>query len=483
MGIFDYKHNKNDHFKARATSSFSDTVIEDFVDKNNTITTIKNDFFDPSLLESTLSAVLSSKSFVLNPVVDSELLEAVSVFSDNISETLPNFYGYLKDNKNGKKTVDSSVLLDAFAFLKSIDPSNLSVDFLSGQSQSISIEDGDYFITPTAKIYKNRKLVFDIEDPNTNGLSNINFKNKIIVFGSGIEIPFFVFSEPDLKTENSFYSFPGSNDVYATESMISDFVSDFLFDELILKNPQIKNKNSHSSVLDVSGASFDDLGFVFNLGSAKNTINSFLLNKANFDNHEEVSEFENCITGKIKFMYLLLLLILGGGKEGQQPIASKGSNAFNDNCERKAFNTWHNVLWGADGKKGIPISILQILYTVLSPFFGLNIDKWDVRICLRIKIFKKKIEKCWSWTIFEGWCICGHLELAILGFQEKISEEIRKMFFCKKVFLKPSYLNVSISEKQTEKTTKKPDLSELNSSELKQQVEEHGNIIKVINNY
>ena len=57
------------------------------------------------------------------------------------------------------------------------------------------------------------------------------------------------------------------------------------------------------------------------------------------------------------------------------------------------------------------------------------------------------------------------------------------MFFCKKVFLKPSYLNVSISEKQTEKTTKKPDLSELNSSELKQQVEEHGNIIKVINNY
>lgn len=483
MGIFDYKHNKNDHFKVRTTSSFSDTVIEDFVDKNNTITTIKNDFFDPSLLESTLSAVLSSKSFVLNPVVDSELLEAVSVFSDNISETLPNFYGYLKDNKNGKKTVDSSVLLDAFAFLKSIDPSNLSVDFLSGQPQSISIEDGDYFITPTAKIYKNRKLVFDIEDPNTNGLSNINFKNKIIVFGSGIEIPFFVFSEPDLKIENSFYSFPGSNDVYATESMISDFVSDFLFDELILKNPQIKNKNSHSSVLDVSGASFDDLGFVFNLGSAKNTINSFLLNKANFDNHEEVSEFENCITGKINFMYLLLLLILGGGKEGQQPIAAKGSNAFNNNCERKAFNTWHNLLWGEDGKKGIPISILQILYTVLSPFFGLNIDKWDVRICLRIKIFKKKIEKCWSWTIFEGWCICGHLELAILGFQEKISEEIRKMFFCKKVFLKPSYLNVSISEKQTEKTTKKPDLSELNSSELKQQVEEHGNIIKVINNY
>ena len=483
MGIFDYKHNKNDNFKVRTTSSFSDTVIEDFVDKNNTITTIKNDLFDPSLLESTLSAVLSSKSFVLNPVVDSELLEAVSVFSDNISATLPNFYGYLKDNKNGKKTVDSSVLLDAFAFLKSIDPSNLSVDFLSGQSQSISIEDGDYLITPTAKIYKNGKLVFDIEDPNASGLSNINFKNKIIVFLSGIEIPFFVFSEPDLKIENSFYSFPENNDGYATESQISDFVSDFLFDELILKNPQIKNKKLHSSVLDVSGVSFDDLGFVFNLGSAKNTINSFLLNKANFDNHEEVSEFENCISGKINFMYLLLLVILGGGKEGKQPIAAKGSNAFNNNCERKAFNTWHNLLWGADGKKGIPISILQILYIVLSPYFGFNIDKWDVRICLRIKIFKKKIEKCWSWTIFKGWCMYGHLELAILGFQEKISEEIRKMFFCKKVFLKPSYLNVSISEKQTEKTTNKPDLSELNSSELKQQVEEHGNMIKVINNY
>lgn len=474
MGIFDYKHNKNDHFKVRTTSTFSDSYIEESVDKINTKTTIENNFFDPSLLEATLSRILSSKSFVLNPTIDSELLEAVSVFSDNISETLPNFYGYIKDNKNGKKTVDASVLLDAFAFLKSIDPSNLSADFSNIQNQSISIEDGDYLITPTAKIYKNGKLIFDVEEPSASGLSNINFKNKIIVFDSGVEIPFFIFSEPDLKTENSFYSFPGNNDGYA---------SDFLFDELVLKNPHIKNKNLHSSVLDVSGTSFDDFGFVFNLGSAKSTINSFLLNKANFDNHDEVSEFENCITGKINFMYLLLLLIIGGGKEGKQPIASKGSNAFNGECKRKAFNTWHNVLWGVDGKKGIPISILQILYTVLSPIFGLNIDKWVVRICLSIKFGKKRIKKCWTWTIFEGWCICGHLELAILGFQEKVSEEIRKMFFCKKVFLKPSYLNVSISEKQTEKTTKKPDLSELDSSELKQQAEENGNMIKVINNY
>ena len=483
MGIFDYKHNKNDHFKARTTSTFSDSKIEDSVDKINTKTIIENDFFDPSLLESALSRILSSKSFVLNPTIDSELLEAVSVFSDNISEALPNFYGYLKDNKNGKKTVDSSVLLDALAFLKNIDSSNLSSDFLNSPNKSISIEDGDYLITPTAKIYKNGKLIFDIEDPNASGLSNINFKNKVIVFEAGIEIPFFAFSEPDLKTENSFYSFPGSNGDYVSESVISDFVSDFLFDELVLKNPNVKNKSLRSSVLDVSGTSFDDFGFVFNLGAAKNTVSSFLLNKANFDNHDEITEFENCMTGKINFMYLLLLVILGGGKEGRQPIASQGNNAFNDNCERKAFNTWHNLLWGENGKKGIPISILQILYAVLSPFFWLNIDKWVVRICIRIRIFRKKIQKCWSWTIFEGWCICGHYELAILGFQEKISEEIRKMFFCKKVFLKPSYLNVSISEKQTESETKKPDLSELNSAELKQQVEEYGNIIKVINNY
>ena len=483
MGIFDYKHNKNDHFKARTTSTFSDSKIEDSVDKINTKTIIENDFFDPSLLESALSRILSSKSFVLNPTIDSELLEAVSVFSDNISEALPNFYGYLKDNKNGKKTVDSSVLLDALAFLKNIDSSNLSSDFLNSPNKSISIEDGDYLITPTAKIYKNGKLIFDIEDPNASGLSNINFKNKVIVFEAGIEIPFFAFSEPDLKTENSFYSFPGSNGDYVSESVISDFVSDFLFDELVLKNPNVKNKSLRSSVLDVSGTSFDDFGFVFNLGAAKNTVSSFLLNKANFDNHDEITEFENCMTGKINFMYLLLLVILGGGKEGRQPIASQGNNAFNDNCERKAFNTWHNLLWGENGKKGIPISILQILYAVLSPFFWLNIDKWVVRICIRIRIFRKKIKKCWSWTIFEGWCICGHYELAILGFQEKISEEIRKMFFCKKVFLKPSYLNVSISEKQTESETKKPDLSELNSAELKQQVEEYGNIIKVINNY
>ena len=178
MGIFDYKHNKNDHFKVRTTSTFSDSKIEDSVDKINTKTTIENDFFDSSLLESALSRILSSKSFVLNPVVDSELLEAVSVFSDNISEALPNFYGYLKDNKNGKKTVDSSVLLDAFAFLKNIDSSNLSSDFLNSPNKSISIEDGDYLITPTAKIYKNGKLIFDIEDPNTSGLSNINFKKQ-----------------------------------------------------------------------------------------------------------------------------------------------------------------------------------------------------------------------------------------------------------------------------------------------------------------
>ena len=43
-------------------------------------------------------------------------------------------------------------------YFKNIDSNDLSSDFLNSSNKSIPIEDGDYLITPTAKIYKNGKV-------------------------------------------------------------------------------------------------------------------------------------------------------------------------------------------------------------------------------------------------------------------------------------------------------------------------------------
>lgn len=481
LGIFDYKHNKITPFKPRIISETKndDVTLDSFEYEE---TSEIDDFYNSDNLIKTFNFILGSKSFELNPATDSELIDSVTVFSENITEALPNFDGYLTTDKNGYVKANASVLIDAIDFLKSVGNNNLASDFTELSNKSIAVGDGNFFITPTGKIFRNNEIIFDIEDSEKNTLKSIDFKNKKIFFKSGVEIPFGVFSTSDLKLENSSF-FSANADSFKTFEENSIFVSEFLFEQLILRNDSLKNKSLDKVDFSGSKLSFDDLSFVFESSSAKNSINSYILNKENFENSNAADEFENCTNGKINFMYLLLLIILGGGKEGQGPVAQKGSNSSNSHCEVKSYNTWHNLLWSDSNKKGIPVSILQILHAVLSPFFGLNIDRWDIRICISIKIFKKRIKKCWSWTVFEGWCICGHLEIAIFKFQEKISEEIRNMFYCKKTFLKPTFLNISTSDTSENINVKKPDLSALNSEELKQQIDEYGNIIKVINNY
>lgn len=490
MGLFDYKHTKKNIFKNNKINelaeNFTEIVTEPNIPVDQDLTTerITNLVFS-------LNEIFSTKVFSINSSFEDSLVNDIKIFTDNIIELVPGFSGYFTGTAGTNNfNVSGSVLVDALIFLKE----SLSEDFPGleklKESQQLKIGNRDFTVTDKGLIYKNNNLVFDLSSEEHSKIQEIDFKNKKVIFYPGIQIPFYVlFSEESKKTQDSDLDIGASSDA-PKENVVSDFVDysdSVLFERLILKNDNLTDKKIPNIKFSDGDLNFVKLGFLMDTTDAVTGVATYLTSPNSMTNSSEVASYENCISNKINFMYLLLLIILGGGKEGTSPVPWRGQNSYNDNCDRNAYNNWHPMLWSDSSKKGIPFSILQFLFVCLSPFFGINIDEWKIKICIRIKIFRKKIEKCWSWTIFQGWCICGHLEKSILNYQSKISEEIRKMFSCNKVYYKPVYLNEKfiVQQSSTAINSKvyKKNLSELSNSEIETLVSEQGSIIKVIQGY
>ena len=489
MGLFDYKHNKKDVFKNNLTNDVLGRSPEFVIPPENIP---EEDFTNEKIINliSGLTEIFASKNFKLNSSFDSDLINDVKIFTTNLNEIVPEFSGYFSGIEGTNDfNVSGSVLRDSILFLKDSLFSDYPELELLKESNLLKINSKDYTVTDTGLIYKENQLVFDIKTSEFSKISQIDFKNKNVVFFPGIIIPFSVLftdennddktSKLSIETDDEGGDYDNNNYAAIADSK--------LYEALILSNNNLSDKKVDFITFSSGDLNFSDLSVFLDTSDASENVSKYFVSPNSMQNSSEVASYENCISNKINFMYLLLLIILGGGKEGTSPIPRKGQNAYNDNCDREAYNNWHPMLWSSSGKKGIPFSILQYYFFVLSPFFGINIDKWVVKICIRIKIFRKKIEKCWSWTIFEGWCICGHLEKSILKYQSKISDEIRRMFSCNKVYYKPIYLNEKLTVQQTTNPTSstvfKKNLSELNNEEIQTLISEQGSIITVIQNF
>lgn len=489
MGLFDYKHNKKDVFKNNLTNDVLGRSPE-FVIPPETIP--EEDFTNEKIINliSGLTEIFASKNFKLNSSFDSDLINDVKIFTTNLNEIVPEFSGYFSGIEGTNDfNVSGSVLIDSILFLKDSLFSDYPELELLKESNLLKIGSKEYTVTDTGLIYKNNQLVFDIKSSEFSKINQIDFKNKNIVFFPGIVIPFHILftDESNVGSASEFIIKSNTENENDDKESYATLADSKLYEALILSNNNLSDKKVDVIVFSSGDLNFSDLSVFLDTSDASENVSKYLVSPNSMQNSSEVASYENCISNKINFMYLLLLIILGGGKEGTSPIPWKGQNAYNDNCDREAYNNWHPMLWSSSSKKGIPFSILQYYFFCLSPFFGINIDEWIVKICIRIRIFRKKIEKCWSWTIFRGWCICGHLEKSILNYQSKISDEIRRMFSCNKVYYKPIYLNEKFIVQQTTNPTSstvfKKNLSELNNEEIQTLISEQGSIITAIQNF
>jgi hypothetical protein len=96
-------------------------------------------------------------------------------------------------------------------------------------------------------------------------------------------------------------------------------------------------------------------------------------------------------------------------------------------------------MYSAANKQGLPTSLLQIIYKVVSPpALIINVPALGLAIPFSFQIKKWSLKVKWkSFNIFKGMCILGFLEHFLFWLQELISDEIRKMFKCDMEYLTP----------------------------------------------
>lgn len=146
-----------------------------------------------------------------------------------------------------------------------------------------------------------------------------------------------------------------------------------------------------------------------------------------------------CNFKDIPYAELNSKLFWGGGQKGLKPLASNnisdkdisfapngtvyysGSNStvstHRSGCRSKTYKTGHVCMWSESNKMGLKTSIIQYIYKFCNTFglFNANIPP-----LMGYKKFK----------VFPGLCIGGLLEMALCGWQERISKRINEMFQC-----------------------------------------------------
>ena len=234
-----------------------------------------------------------------------------------------------------------------------------------------------------------------------------------------------------------------SSDSTLSESnteLLLDPKNNAFFNELVTKNTKLKNKKIKK--LDFSEKlTADELFKTVGIIDYESKLKAFVLNPLL---HRDVNLNEGitvCNLKEVNYMYLLLLVILGGGKEGVFPVGSKNSQVVTSNnsgCSRVDVNTYHPLLWSNSKKQGVPISALQLLAPVVNLLKGVNIPAVEFM----------------GFRVFRGLCVLGNLHIGFIKFQGELSKKIRDAFKCEIKLTQPQINNdgfgFSLETKKTE---------------------------------
>lgn len=378
------------------------------------------------------------ETITANPFFDEQLFNHLDNLYSYISSYIPNYPKYY----NNKKEINPKAFLDARDIIKNELP--FSADEIINSSTNASgvmndtkmnFENG-YQIDSDGNIYNSKKqVVFNPKNPSEK-IKFIDLLNKKIITENGIRI-----NMPD----NFISEFINNN-----EKLDSSFIEKLENYENKIKNSN--NKASNTIIIDniyatVNGVpiTYEDKIFV-EMPLDDIFIGDIFGNEPNIDLINQVENYtiKNqslgiCNFKDIPYAELNSKLFWGGGQRGVRPLATNnisdkdisfapngtvyysGSNSTTSThrpgCRSKTYKTGHVCMWSETNKMGLKTSIIQYIYKFCNTFglFNANIPP-----LMGYKKFK----------VFPGLCIGGLLEMALMGWQERISKRINEMFQC-----------------------------------------------------
>ena len=205
-------------------------------------------------------------------------------------------------------------------------------------------------------------------------------------------------------------------------------------------------------IIDAGGTTKtdDDIEKDFrNFITSKSTLNGEIIDDSNIKNKD--------------FLYLLLLLVLGGGAVGNEPLPKSNNKCAkylkperksipNDphvpsfgiyttkpsGCASEEFNTYHKKMWSVNNPTGSKISIIGLVYSMFKSFYDVNFSNIYFRIYFHIGI-KKLLDYTYDKRvrIFPGVAIGSFIENSIIKLQVWTSKEINSFFSNQKIIRLP----------------------------------------------
>ena len=313
----------------------------------------------------------------INPFFDKELLDALDILYSFISELNPEAKPYY-EIVDGKANINMGAYIDAREYLVNefaIDPNiiryNTSKDGVVNLKK-IYLKDG-YSIDSAGIIKQNDNIVMN---PYQNPvISVIDFNKKILVVSPGVFVD--VSKNIDKIAEKLYYD-----------------------------NSYIDNKTSPDKIItDISKQEFEELTGI--------DLTDDIKDSATYSDEEDMTY---CNWGTINYLWLMFLIIVGGGASGESPLANEDGGYVTWSCgkthSRRKVTTGHPWMYTKSKPVGMRRSILQILCKNLNAIFKANID-WSV------KIAKKRIGL--------RLCIGGWLEYGLFKAQEWFSKELSRL--------------------------------------------------------
>ena len=274
----------------------------------------------------------------INPFFDKELLDALDILYSFISELNPEAKPYY-EIVDGKANINMGAYIDAREYLVNefaVDPNiiryNTSKDGVVNLKK-IYLKDG-YSIDSAGIIKQNDNIVMN---PYQNPvISVIDFNKKILVVHPGVFVD--VSKNIDKIAEKLYYD-----------------------------NSYIDNKTSPDKIItDISKQDFEELTGI--------DLTDDIKDSATYSDEEEMTY---CNWSTINYLWLMFLIIMGGGSAGSSPLAAEDGGEVVWDCSgthrSKRVKTGHPWMYTKAKPVGMRRSILQIFCDTFSSIFRANI--------------------------------------------------------------------------------------------------------------
>lgn len=459
MGLFDVKHEdveikrehnillnrveilKPDHFQNEELNKEIENtkdLLDKLISKNEQLTNnLKNE-----IAHSTLGGI--------NDFFDKTIVDDLDKFHNFLKEFMPGLPPYYKKYEDGSVEISLQAYIDAKDYILNefgFDEKNIVEEF--DYNGNLNIEKmyfaNDYSVSANGNVYHKHEMIFNSNDKNKIIVEYIDFDKNIIKFKPGIYISIDKVLNKDKLIEELITNNPNvENKIPGKVEFSKPVKPEDLMPNYNINNHTQAEENQFNKIeneikKDITLQDLEEIAPKDDSEDTLEEIKRIIKDVRNFPDGIQV-----CNTNKINYLWLLFLIIIGGGSEKQAPFPQNGGVcSYYKKPQRKAigvggksgtgasyskprnYRTGHNKLYNSRNRQGLKISLLQMLIKFLEPFFDINIS------ILEFSVAKTHIK------LLPAIDIGAFIEHCLLKFQEWISKEIREMHGCDSQYIIP----------------------------------------------